>query len=161
MSLGMHFFEVPTAVLEAKGYKSPRVDDTDFLNTIISCKEVGYLNSAWGIHIWLLNHNPILPRRGDPFKLDKETIVRLKEMLESAKKDAKIVATGAKPNPHNYVLEYKSAWRAENPEGLKKHFPYHFDNICAGDVMAGLEICDRLLENTDFDTEQIWYYPFY
>lgn len=64
MSLGMHFFKVPEALLVSKGYTSPRVDDTDFLGTIIGTEEVGYLNSAWGIHIWLMNNGEVLHKRG-------------------------------------------------------------------------------------------------
>ncbi len=68
MSLGMHFFKVPETLLISKGYTSPRVDDTDFLGTIIGTEEVGYLNSAWGIHIWLMNNGETLHKRGDPFR---------------------------------------------------------------------------------------------
>lgn len=161
MSLGMHFFKVPTEKLLAKGFKQPRVDDTDFLNTIISCEEVGYLNSAWGIHIWLMNNGPTYPRRGDPFLLSEPMLQNLKNKLEQARDDAAIVATNAPDNPHNYVLEYKNSWRADNPAGLKKHFPYNFDNITAGDVMEGLRITNELLDSTDFSKDQIWYYPFY
>lgn len=161
MSLGMHFFNVPTETLIAKGYKEPRVDDTDFLNTLISSRETGYLNSAWGIHIWLMNNGPVYPRRGDPFRLNREMLTNLKAKLEKTRDDAKIEPTNAPDDPHNYVLEYKNAWKALRPEGLKENFPYKFDNITAGDVMEGLKIVTRLMDETDFDKEQIWYYPFY
>ncbi|WP_297941434.1 hypothetical protein [uncultured Faecalibaculum sp.] len=161
MSLGMHFFKVPEALLVSKGYTSPRVDDTDFLGTIIGTEEVGYLNSAWGIHIWLMNNGEVLHKRGDPFRLTKPVLEALKPMLETAADDAKIVPTGAEPDPDNLVLRYKNAWKAENPEGLVRHFPYKFDNITAGDVMEGLNVTNRILETTDFDKDQIWYYPFY
>lgn len=161
MSLGMHFFKVPEKLLLSKGYTSPRVDDTDFLGTIIGCDEVGYLNSAWGIHIWLLNNSPVLQKRGVPFRLSEDLLKKLKAKLEAARDDAQIVPTGVAPDPNNLVLRYKEAWKAENPEGLRKHFPYSFDNITAGDVMEGLEITDRILADTDFSQDQIWYYPFY
>lgn len=157
----MHFFKVPKATLLARGYTSPRVDDTDFLGTIIGCEETGYLNSAWGIHIWLLNNSPVLQKRGDPFRLDRDLLEKLKAKLEAARDEAHIVPTGVTPDPNNLVRRYKEAWKAGNPEGLKKHFPYSFDNIVAGDVMQGLEIVNNILDTTDFDTTEIWYYPFY
>lgn len=161
MSLGMHFFKVPETLLISKGYTSPRVDDTDFLGTIIGTEEVGYLNSAWGIHIWLMNNGETLHKRGDPFRLSEPVLRNLKAMLEQAAADGEITATGAEPDPNNLVLRYKNAWKSENPEGLRQHFPYKFDNITPGDVMEGLKIVNDILEDTDFSKNQIWYYPFY
>lgn len=161
MSLGMHFFKVPETLLISKGYTSPRVDDTDFLGTIIGTEEVGYLNSAWGIHIWLMNNGETLHKRGDPFRLSEPVLRNLKAMLEQAAADGAITATGAEPDPNNLVLRYKNAWKSENPEGLRQHFPYKFDNITPGDVMEGLKVVNDILENTDFSKNQIWYYPFY
>lgn len=161
MSLGMHFFKVPEALLISKGYTSPRVDDTDFLGTIIGTEEVGYLNSAWGIHIWLMNNGETLHKRGDPFRLSEPVLRNLKAMLEQAAADGEITATGAEPDPNNLVLRYKNAWKSENPEGLRQHFPYKFDNITPGDVMEGLKVVNDILEDTDFSKNQIWYYPFY
>ena len=161
MSLGMHFFKVPETLLISKGYTSPRVDDTDFLGTIIGTEEVGYLNSAWGIHIWLMNNGETLHKRGDPFRLSEPVLRNLKAMLEQAAADGEITATGAEPYPNNLVLRYKNAWKSENPEGLRQHFPYKFDNITPGDVMEGLKVVNDILENTDFSKNQIWYYPFY
>ncbi|WP_217948118.1 hypothetical protein [Faecalibaculum rodentium] len=161
MSLGMHFFKVPETLLISKGYTSPRVDDTDFLGTIIGTEEVGYLNSAWGIHIWLMNNGETLHKRGDPFRLSEPVLRNLKAMLEQAAADGEITATGAEPDPNNLVLRYKNAWKSENPEGLRQHFPYKFDNITPGDVMEGLKVVNDILENTDFSKNQIWYYPFY
>ncbi|MEY8468532.1 hypothetical protein [Faecalibaculum rodentium] len=161
MSLGMHFFKVPETLLISKGYTSPRVDDTDFLGTIIGTEEVGYLNSAWGIHIWLMNNGETLHKRGDPFRLSEPVLRNLKAMLEQAAADGEITATGAEPDPNNLVLRYKNAWKSENPEGLRQHFPYKFDNITPGDVMEGLKVVNDILEDTDFSKNQIWYYPFY
>ncbi|WP_286072654.1 hypothetical protein [Faecalibaculum rodentium] len=161
MSLGMHFFKVPETLLISKGYTSPRVDDTDFLGTIIGTEEVGYLNSAWGIHIWLMNNGETLHKRGDPFRLSEPVLRNLKAMLEQAAADGEITATGAEPDPNNLVPRYKNAWKSENPEGLRQHFPYKFDNITPGDVMEGLKVVNDILENTDFSKNQIWYYPFY
>lgn len=161
MSLGMHFFKVPETLLISKGYTSPRVDDTDFLGTIIGTEEVGYLNSAWGIHIWLMNNGETLHKRGDPFRLSEPVLRNLKAMLEQAAADGEITATGAEPDPNNLVLRYKNAWKSENPEGLRQHFPYKFDNITPGDVMEGLKVVNGILEDTDFSKNQIWYYPFY
>ena len=161
MSLGMHFFKVPETLLISKGYTSPRVDDTDFLGTIIGTEEVGYLNSAWGIHIWLMNNGETLHKRGDPFRLSEPVLRNLKAMLEQAAADGEIPATGAEPDPNNLVLRYKNAWKSENPEGLRQHFPYKFDNITPGDVMEGLKVVNDILEDTDFSKNQIWYYPFY
>ena len=161
MSLGMHFFKVPETLLISKGYTSPRVDNTDFLGTIIGTEEVGYLNSAWGIHIWLMNNGETLHKRGDPFRLSEPVLRNLKAMLEQAAADGEITATGAEPDPNNLVLRYKNAWKSENPEGLRQHFPYKFDNITPGDVMEGLKVVNDILENTDFSKNQIWYYPFY
>ncbi len=161
MSLGMHFFKVPETLLISKGYTSPRVDDTDFLGTIIGTEEVGFLNSAWGIHIWLMNNGETLHKRGDPFRLSEPVLRNLKAMLEQAAADGEITATGAEPDPNNLVLRYKNAWKSENPEGLRQHFPYKFDNITPGDVMEGLKVVNDILENTDFSKNQIWYYPFY
>ncbi|WP_286078914.1 hypothetical protein [Faecalibaculum rodentium] len=161
MSLGMHFFKVPETLLISKGYTSPRVDDTDFLGTIIGTEEVGYLNSAWGIHIWLINNGETLHKRGDPFRLSEPVLRNLKAMLEQAAADGEITATGAEPDPNNLVLRYKNAWKSENPEGLRQHFPYKFDNITPGDVMEGLKVVNDILEDTDFSKNQIWYYPFY
>ena len=161
MSLGMHFFKVPETLLISKGYTSPRVDDTDFLGTIIGTEEVGYLNSAWGIHIWLMNNGETLHKRGDPFRLSEPVLRNLKAMLEQAAADGEITATGAEPDPNNLVLRYKNAWKSENPEGLRQHFPYEFDNITPGDVMEGLKVVNDILEDTDFSKNQIWYYPFY
>ena len=161
MSLGMHFFKVPETLLISKGYTSPRVDDTDFLGTIIGTEEVGYLNSAWGIHIWLMNNGETLHKRGDPFRLSEPVLRNLKAMLEQAAADGEITATGAEPDPNNLVLRYKNSWKSENPEGLRQHFPYKFDNITPGDVMEGLKVVNDILENTDFSKNQIWYYPFY
>lgn len=161
MSLGMHFFKVPETLLISKDYTSPRVDDTDFLGTIIGTEEVGYLNSAWGIHIWLMNNGETLHKRGDPFRLSEPVLRNLKAMLEQAAADGEITATGAEPDPNNLVLRYKNAWKSENPEGLRQHFPYKFDNITPGDVMEGLKVVNDILEDTDFSKNQIWYYPFY
>lgn len=161
MSLGMHFFKVPETLLISKGYTSPRVDDTDFLGTIIGTEEVGYLNSAWGIHIWLMNNGETLHKRGDPFRLSEPVLRNQKAMLEQAAADGEITATGAEPDPNNLVLRYKNAWKSENPEGLRQHFPYKFDNITPGDVMEGLKVVNDILEDTDFSKNQIWYYPFY
>jgi len=161
MSLGMHFFKVPETLLISKGYTSPRVDDTDFLGTIIGTEEVGYLNSAWGIHIWLMNNGETLHKRGDPFRLSEPVLRNLKAMLEQAAADGEITATGAEPDSNNLVLRYKNAWKSENPEGLRQHFPYKFDNITPGDVMEGLKVVNDILEDTDFSKNQIWYYPFY
>ncbi|WP_304422918.1 hypothetical protein [Faecalibaculum rodentium] len=161
MSLGMHFFKVPETLLISKGYTSPRVDDTDFLGTIIGTEEVGYLNSAWGIHIWLMNNGETLHKRGDPFRLSEPVLRNLKAKLEQAAADGEITATGAEPDPNNLVLRYKNAWKSENPEGLRQHFPYKFDNITPGDVMEGLKVVNDILEDTDFSKNQIWYYPFY
>lgn len=161
MSLGMHFFKVPETLLISKGYTSPRVDDTDFLGTIIGTEEVGYLNSAWGIHIWLMNNGETLHKRGDPFRLSEPVLRNLKAMLEQAAADGEITATGAEPDPNNLVLRYKNAWKSENPEGLRQHFPYKFDNITPGDVVEGLKVVNDILEDTDFSKNQIWYYPFY
>ena len=161
MSLGMHFFKVPETLLISKGYTSPRVDNTDFLGTIIGTEEVGYLNSAWGIHIWLMNNGETLHKRGDPFRLSEPVLRNLKAMLEQAAADGEITATGAEPDPNNLVLRYKNAWKSENPEGLRQHFPYKFDNITPGDVMEGLKVVNDILEDTDFSKNQIWYYPFY
>ncbi|WP_286638934.1 hypothetical protein [Faecalibaculum rodentium] len=161
MSLGMHFFKVPETLLISKGYPSPRVDDTDFLGTIIGTEEVGYLNSPWGIHIWLMNNGETLHKRGDPFRLSEPVLRNLKAMLEQAAADGEITATGAEPDPNNLVLRYKNAWKSENPEGLRQHFPYKFDNITPGDVMEGLKVVNDILEDTDFSKNQIWYYPFY
>ena len=161
MSLGMHFFKVPETLLISKGYTSPRVDDTDFLGTIIGTEEVGYLNSAWGIHIWLINNGETLHKRGDPFRLSEPVLRNLKAMLEQAAADGEITATGAEPDPNNLVLRYKNAWKSENPEGLRQHFPYKFDSITPGDVMEGLKVVNDILEDTDFSKNQIWYYPFY
>lgn len=161
MSLGMHFFKVPETLLISKGYTSPRVDDTDFLGTIIGTEEVGYLNSAWGIHIWLMNNGETLHKRGDPFRLSEPVLRNLKAMLEQAAADGEITATGAEPDPNNLVLRYKNAWKSDNPEGLRQHFPYKFDNITPGDVMEGLKVVNDILEDTDFSKNQIWYYPFY
>ena len=161
MRLGMHFFKVPETLLISKGYTSPRVDDTDFLGTIIGTEEVGYLNSAWGIHIWLMNNGETLHKRGDPFRLSEPVLRNLKAMLEQAAADGEITATGAEPDPNNLVLRYKNAWKSENPEGLRQHFPYKFDNITPGDVMEGLKVVNDILEDTDFSKNQIWYYPFY
>ncbi|OLU44651.1 hypothetical protein BO223_07605 [Faecalibaculum rodentium] len=157
----MHFFKVPETLLISKGYTSPRVDDTDFLGTIIGTEEVGYLNSAWGIHIWLMNNGETLHKRGDPFRLSEPVLRNLKAMLEQAAADGEITATGAEPDPNNLVLRYKNAWKSENPEGLRQHFPYKFDNITPGDVMEGLKVVNDILEDTDFSKNQIWYYPFY
>ncbi len=82
-------------------------------------------------------------------------------MLEQAAADGEITATGAEPDPNNLVLRYKNAWKSENPEGLRQHFPYKFDNITPGDVMEGLKVVNDILEDTDFSKNQIWYYPFY
>ena len=161
MSLGIHFFKVPETLLISKGYTSPRVDDTDFLGTIIGTEEVGYLNSAWGIHIWLMNNGETLHKRGDPFRLSEPVLRNLKAMLEQAAADGEITATGAEPDPNNLVLRYKNAWKSDNPEGLRQHFPYKFDNITPGDVMEGLKVVNDILEDTDFSKNQIWYYPFY
>ena len=137
------------------------MDDTDFLGTIIGTEEVGYLNSAWGIHIWLMNNGETLHKRGDPFRLSEPVLRNLKAMLEQAAADGEITATGAEPDPNNLVLRYKNAWKSENPEGLRQHFPYKFDNITPGDVMEGLKVVNDILEDTDFSKNQIWYYPFY